>query len=114
MSILFYRLAYNKSSLAEPTCLENSFPSFQEAPDKSGTGTVNSKTWDLASISRPETLFNVSRFRPAGDKLNNTVQTLMIVITMKRSLTIPVHQKDSMNMVHSCRCDGSCQAVLHY
>jgi len=38
MSIPFYHLAYNKSSLAEPTCLENSFPKFQEAPDKSRLG----------------------------------------------------------------------------
>jgi len=75
MSIPFYHLAHNKSSLAEPTRPENSFHSFHsfhEPPDRLGVSTVNSKAWGLASMNIPETLFNVCRFRPAGDKSNNT------------------------------------------
>ncbi len=72
MSIPFYHLAHNKSSLAEPTRPENSFPNYLEAPDRLCVSTVNSKTWGLASMNIPETLFNVCRLRPAGDKLNNT------------------------------------------
>ncbi len=72
MSIPFNHLAHNKSSLAELARPEDSFPSFLEAPDRLRVSTVNSKTWGLASMNIPETLFNVCRLRPAGDKLNNT------------------------------------------
>jgi hypothetical protein len=69
MSIPFYHLAHNKSSLTEPTRHENSF---HESIDRLGVSKVNSKTWGLASMNIPETLLNVCRFRPAGDIPNNT------------------------------------------
>ena len=72
LSIPFYHLAHNKSSLAEPSRPENNFPNFLDAPDKLRVSTVNSKTWGLASMNIPETLFNVCRLRPDGGNLNST------------------------------------------